>query len=163
MRFPAMLPVLALLAGCSLFTDEGGLKGALPSGSCRLASFLYRDRMMDSQIGPDLQGEFSITAATATDSLAGWSGRTDGVLGRRHTFDGQPIIEGVQFLPVVPSGSYRGTWKAQGDSVRWSFDDDTRGISWVRFQPWQLRGRTLVAKFGNLDSLGWTLDAEITC
>lgn len=155
--------LLVLLGACGVLTG-GDDRPAVPGGPCVLTVFRYQDRVYDFQVGPELQGAFVINAGRLRDSLASWFGESsDGVLGRRRRLDGTPFLGGNLWSPIVNRGHYAGTWKVHGDSVRWSFDDDQPTVEWMGQYPWRYDGRSLLADWGDIERLGWSLQAELAC
>lgn len=160
---PPLLLAAVALVGCSLFTDGGKDTSRGPHGPCQLIGFEFRDRTFNMQLGPEMRGRFVIRSEAGGDSLTGWSGESDGVQARRSPLDGPPSTSPLQWTAVVLAGRYTGTWKVHGDTVRWSFDDDQPVVAWMSEQPWVYDGRSLLAHWGDLDGVGWSLDAEMVC
>jgi hypothetical protein len=160
------IPILAvLLAACDSPTKGSG-ELVLSRGPCELIAFEALDSVYNMRLGPELQGSFTVNTIGPGDTLHGWAGESNGLQARRTAIRGQPSTTPLPWVWVVPPGSYAGTLKVRGDSILWSFDDD-RGdpgrVDWMSFQPWHLEGPRIVARWGNYDSLGWSLSADMIC
>lgn len=160
-RILLVLAFLFAAFGCREATGPGN---SLPRGVCRLISFRFEGYGI--RLGPELYSRDSMPLAVSALSSARseFVGQTRGVSARwRSDYEIDGSAE--EWFPLVFPGQYRGTWRLDGDSLAWNFDDDGGAIDWIIFRSWRVRGHSLVASWRNEpdDPEQWLLESEVWC